>query len=317
MNNVLLSVIIPVYNMELYIQECLKSVFNQKMKDLYEVIIINDGSTDNSKALIEKEINKYKDNNIIFKNIHNQGVSNARNLGVNLSSGKYISFVDSDDWVSANYIETICQSLMKNITYDIYYFDRFFSYPKKNKLISYPFYRGRINENASIFSELNYSACNKVYSQNLFKDGLSFYKGKIYEDMPFSLDALLLSDTISKINAPLYFVRQNTPNSVTNKLNKNEIDLYYHLIEGVEKIPADSVDIKNEYIKYMDRTLLYWIVKLIRYKCFNTLNEVNISIDINNLSSSSDKIFSFFVNNKKYMILTFLVRVNDLIKLMK
>lgn len=316
MNDILLSVIIPVYNMELYIEDCLYSILNQDMKNSYEVIIINDGSTDRSKELIEKVINTKVNNNIIFKNIDNQGVSNARNFGISLSSGRFVSFLDGDDWLTSNYIKTTCECLINNGDYDIIYFDRYFSYPQGNKLVSYPLFNGNILENEKIFNELNYSACNKAFSQRLFDKGLSFQKGKIYEDMPFSLDALLLSDNIIKIEQPLYFVRQDTPNSVTNRLNDRELDLYYHLVSGLDKISNNSDSIKIEYMKYMDRTLLYWVVKLIRYQSVDILknDKITLFLNENNVSSKFEKIFCVLINHKKFRVLSAIIKINDWMK---
>ena len=107
-----ISVIIPVYNAEIYLNKCLTSIKNQKnFKDL-EIIIINDGSTDNSKKIINKF--KQENKNIIVKNLDHKGVSFARNVGIDLATSKYITFVDSDD-----YLENDCyEPLLKNIEVD-------------------------------------------------------------------------------------------------------------------------------------------------------------------------------------------------------
>lgn len=103
-----LSLIIPVYNAEKYLEECLKSVVNQLTNYTYEIICINDGSTDSSLQILEK----YKENIRIFTQ-ENQGISCARNKGLELSNGLYVGFIDNDDFVNSNYVETLLQTAYK------------------------------------------------------------------------------------------------------------------------------------------------------------------------------------------------------------
>lgn len=99
-----ISVIVPVYNSGKYLDMCIDSLVNQTIKS-YEIIIINDGSTDNSLDII----NKYKKNNSMIKVIStkNNGIGTARNIGLNNSSGKYVAFVDSDDYVACDFLEKV------------------------------------------------------------------------------------------------------------------------------------------------------------------------------------------------------------------
>ena len=102
------SIIIPVYNVEKYLDKCLKSVLNQTYKNI-EIIVINDGSTDNSLKICKK----YKDKRIVLIDKENGGVSSARNKGLELASGKYITFVDSDDWLELDAIENMVSFIEK------------------------------------------------------------------------------------------------------------------------------------------------------------------------------------------------------------
>ena len=115
--NIDLSIIIPVYNSEKYLEKCIMSIINQTQAKLrIEIIIIDDGSKDNSKLICEKLKRDYS--NIIYKFINNSGVSYARNEALNLANGKYIMFVDSDDELESNAIESIYPFLNeKNDTY--------------------------------------------------------------------------------------------------------------------------------------------------------------------------------------------------------
>lgn len=99
------SIIIPVYNTEKYIERCIESALNQTLKDI-EIIVINDGSTDNSKQII----NNYKSKDNRIRTVHfntNHGVSIARNLGINLAKGEFVGFIDSDDYVDLKYFEEL------------------------------------------------------------------------------------------------------------------------------------------------------------------------------------------------------------------
>ena len=109
-NNDLISIIVPVYNVEKYLPKCLDSIINQTYKNL-EIILINDGSTDKSGEFCKK----YKDIDNRINVIHkiNEGVSVARNTGINVAKGKYITFIDSDDWIETDYIESALKYLME------------------------------------------------------------------------------------------------------------------------------------------------------------------------------------------------------------
>ena len=106
----LISIIIPVYNVEKYLRKCLDSIINQTYKKL-EIILIDDGSTDNSGKICEEYAKK--DDRIIVIHKENAGVSSARNRGIELANGKYIGFIDSDDWIEENMYETLYQNLLQ------------------------------------------------------------------------------------------------------------------------------------------------------------------------------------------------------------
>lgn len=110
--NIKVSVIIPVYNTELYLERCLNSILNQTFKDI-ELIIVNDNSNDSSPKIIETFINK--NNNIKYiDNKENKGVSNCRNEAIKISSGEYLLFVDSDDYLEENMIEIMYNEASNN-----------------------------------------------------------------------------------------------------------------------------------------------------------------------------------------------------------
>lgn len=108
--NDLISIIVPIYNVEFYLEKCLDSIINQTYREI-EIILINDGSSDDSKAICEKY--ESIDNRIRLINSVNKGVSSARNTGLEVSNGKYILFIDPDDWMEENMIEKLYTNLVK------------------------------------------------------------------------------------------------------------------------------------------------------------------------------------------------------------
>ena len=124
------SVIIPVYNVEDYIDRCLKSVIEQTLEDI-EIIIVNDGSTDDSKKIIEKYINQYP-NKIIYLEKENGGLSSARNFAIPYAKGEYIAFLDSDDYIEPEMYEQMYNKAIKENA-DLVECDFIWEYPNKKK----------------------------------------------------------------------------------------------------------------------------------------------------------------------------------------
>lgn len=189
-----ISVIVPVYNVEEYIEECLESIINQTLEDI-EIIIVNDGTEDNSMKKIEKFLS---DERIIVINKKNGGLSSARNLGIKLAEGEYISFVDSDDFIERTMLEDLyCASN----NHDIIFSDFIFYDEKSKKEIK--------NEREILFSE-NKGSCfylygstvvwNKIYKREfLLKNNLFFKEGIIYEDELFTFKSSFLAEKIKYV----------------------------------------------------------------------------------------------------------------------
>ena len=106
-----ISIIVPVYNAENYLEKCLQSVFNQDFDD-YEVVIVNDGSTDGSVKVIQKFIRKYNEKIVLIEK-ENGGLSLARNIGIQKATGEYVTFLDSDDYISTDYLKVLYNTAKK------------------------------------------------------------------------------------------------------------------------------------------------------------------------------------------------------------
>lgn len=213
METIKFSIIIPIYNVEQYLAQCLDSVINQTYKNI-EIICVNDGSTDNSLKILEEY--EQKDKRIKIINQENQGVSVARNTGIEKSNGDYILFVDSDDWLDIN----TCALLVKEIN------------NKKSDMIYFNYYDYRSKWLRPInMIKLRFNSYNNCDWENLPMGGItcicyksSFIKSKkilfnpnlkIAEDVVF-IHLLIASNPIeSYIENYLYFYRSNRLNSAT------------------------------------------------------------------------------------------------------
>ena len=184
-----LSIIVPVYNVEKYLDKCLERILNSTYKD-FELIVINDGTKDNSEQIITKylENEEYKDK-ITYISKENSGLSDTRNLGMSKAKGEYIAFVDSDDYIETNMYELMMnKALEKN--YDIVVSDVKLVYEDsdKEKIISSAYEKDLFNKAEIKQTMLTYYPVvwNKIYKKSLL-DGIEFSKGVWYEDMEFNL----------------------------------------------------------------------------------------------------------------------------------
>ena len=203
----LISVIVPVFNVKNYLSKCLESILRQSYTNL-EIICINDGSNDGSEIILEKYLKK--DNRIIVINQENTGLSSARNTGIKNANGKYISFIDSDD-----YLNTDCYSLCIpyfNMGVDIICFsakvevesggiklksdDYYYQVHQKNKVLVTP--QNLIEENVSSW--------NKIYKSSIIKkNNLLFPVGLLYEDAEFYWKYMSYVKYAFYLKKPLYF----------------------------------------------------------------------------------------------------------------
>ena len=226
-NRPLVSVIVPVYNVEKYLSRCLDSLINQTLKNL-EIICINDGSKDNSIKILEEY--SQKDNRIIILNQDNAGLSAARNNGMNHAKGEYIGFVDSDDWVNLNFFEKLYNAA-KKYGCDIAAADFIREHPKRKKK--------RLNiteEKVYQRPEEKYLICktyregcvwNKIYKTEFLKSiNLNFVKGMYYEDRDFTARSLYFSDKLVTVPDTFYRYFVNPKSIVKKGLNKIQNEHY-------------------------------------------------------------------------------------------
>lgn len=213
------SVIVPVYNVEKYIDKCLNSLVNQTISDI-EIIIVNDGSPDNSEKIINKYLKKFSDK-IVYIKKENGGQGSARNLGIEISNGEYIGFVDSDDYVDINMFEKL-YNRAKEKESDIVICGRC----EVNEITSALTPIGVIKKDDDPKINAFYDQMapwNKLYKSSLIKENnIKFGLDMWYEDVVFCLKSILLTDKITYLDENLYYylVRNgsimNNNNSVKN-----------------------------------------------------------------------------------------------------
>ena len=214
-NKIEISIIVPIYNSEKYLKKCIDSLINQTMKNI-EIILINDGSTDNS----EKIIKEYKDERIKYFKNKNQGIGKTRNFGIKKSSGKYLMFIDSDDYISNNCCEMFYNNIINNKTDMVvsnFYKDRQ-GIIEKIKLED--FLPSSIKENKDLLLIINPGPCNKLFRKSIIIDNnIYFEEEHKYEDMPFVMKYIKYARKISKLDMYLsyYCIHSNSETTIRDK----------------------------------------------------------------------------------------------------
>lgn len=221
----LLSVIVPVYNVEDYLSKCIDSLIVQTLKDI-EIILVNDGSIDKSGDICDKY--RLKDNRIKVIHKENGGLSDARNVGIDIARGKYISFIDSDDWIEPKMFEILYSLAIKNEA-DIVQGDYIKVYDE-NVIVNNISERITKYNSEQILNELygpNYIKTvivwNKIYKRELFNE-IRFPKGKLCEDEFTTYKILHNANLIIDTNIPMYYYRQREGSIMNSNFNIRRLD---------------------------------------------------------------------------------------------
>lgn len=227
------SLIVPIYNTAKYLDKCLNSLVNQTLKDI-EIILINDGSTDNS----EEIINKFNDKRIKYICKQNEGIGKTRNLGIDISTGEYIAFVDSDDYLSLDFCEKMYNKAKKDncelVVCD--FFDDILG--KISKRNFFHFEDTNIKSNPELILKINLGPCNKIYKKNLFKNKTNrFVENLKYEDAPLVIKVLLDSKKIGKIDECLtyYVIHEQSQTTIRDKKMYDIIKIVDIIVKDLEK----------------------------------------------------------------------------------
>ncbi|MBP3502945.1 MAG: glycosyltransferase [Clostridia bacterium] len=234
------SVIVPVYNVEKYLIKSLDSLVNQTLEDI-EIIVVNDGSTDNSKKIIEVYKEKYQDK-IKYLEKPNGGLSDARNFGIPYATGEYIAFLDSDDYVELDTYEKMYNKA-KEENADMVECDFIWEYPNKSKIDNGIIYNGK--KEMLIYARV--VAWNKLIKRTLLeKYKIEFPKGLRYEDVEFFYKMVLYYNKVSFVKEPLihYIQRESSISKVQNEKTKEIFEVLDNVIKYYKN--------KNLYNEYKD-----------------------------------------------------------------
>ena len=225
----LLTVVIPVYNVERYLKRCIESVLAQEWKD-YEIILVDDGSTDHSPQICDDYVKAYDFISVIHK--ENGGLSEARNTGISHVKGEYVYFPDSDDWIEPDAFMALAE-VLESQKFDIISFNREFVKGEEDAIVSEPEV-AQVFEGKDAFVQMlkhryitgfaNY----KIYRKSLFTDhNIQFPIGKYYEDLGTNYKLFLVAKKVYATNQKYYHYLIDNPNSITQSWNEKKFrDMY-------------------------------------------------------------------------------------------
>lgn len=334
-----ISVIIPVYNAENRIKLSIESVLNQSFQN-FELILINDGSQDNSKEICESYTKK--DKRVLVINQNNQGVSKARNKGLEVAKGKYINFIDSDDTIEVDTFEVLINNI-EETNLDMILYGMSFDYYNKgafshsnNKTVDHNIKIDLINLKGNFFYlyDSNYlsSSCNKLIKRSILKENdIKFNENMgILEDLNFTLDVFDHILNILAINKPLYkYYNEISVSGFNRRPNIDYIKNFNILdkrlrntalnigLESQEDIGKINCMIIRYYITYLE--LLFYNensvkTKQNKIKCFLQLEEVIKSSKKAKCKNFKLQIINYLIKKKFKKILFLVFYIHNKIK---
>ena len=270
------SVIVPVYNVEKYLDKCLNTLAKQKLKDI-EVIIVNDGSPDNSQKIIDKYTKEYPNMKSYIK--ENGGLSDARNYGIKKAKGEYIAFLDSDDYVTEDMYKKMYEKA-KSGNFDMVVCDLNYVYPNKVIPASSNVPTDTTNIKKCMLN-IYPAAWNKIFKRKLFDNGIEFKKGVWFEDVEFIYRLLPSVKSIGTIHEHFnQYVQRD--GSITNTINRkiyHYIDNWNGIIEYYKKNNLYK-EYKNEleysYVRYIYAT---FVKQASRYNYDDYMEAVDTAIE--------------------------------------
>ena len=274
-----ISIIIPIYNVNKYLRECLDSIINQTLKTI-EIICVNDGSTDNSLEIIKEYI---YDNRIIIINKNNSGYGDSMNQGLNIASGEYIGIVESDDFIDINMFENLYK-ITKKGDIDIIR-SNFYLYWEKNKKEALNF---------KILKNLYNKIFNPMELQNIFlvqpsiwagiykklfliKNDIKFLTtpGASYQDTSFFYKTLYKANKIFCTKKAFYYYRQTNSNSSVNNNTLNKVIFAHIELNEIEKFIKKDIKLYNKNQRYFNTkkimTLLWNLNRVDKKKQYNKI----------------------------------------------
>ena len=290
-----ISVIVAVYNTEKYVERCLNSLLNQTYQNL-EIIVVEDGSTDNSKEVLKKY--SHNDKVKLIYNKKNSGLSYSRNVGLENATGSYIGYIDSDDYVDLDYYEKLMQSIIDTkaeiAICDIKVVDE----DTNTEVIS----RCCNNDEFSVYNVVNNglaaSACNKLFKKELISK-YKFAEGKVNEDIAVVIPTLVNAKKITYANTYYYYVQRG--GSIQNSgFSDKRFDIFYGVKTTLERIKdnKDYESLKDAIVYNQLIVLLIYVIPkekkfLLRYRILKKYYDLIKEYDI-----KSNKLYQQFLQQE-------------------
>lgn len=264
MNKPLISIIIPVYNVEKYILQCISSVLAQDYSNI-EIIVVDDGSTDDS----VQKLKTFNDTRLKIYSRENSGVSASRNFGIKKATGKYIYFLDSDDWIESSLIGS-CVPLMESTNHDLLYFNYFIdTFSVNEELIKTETSQLHqfVDVDPSVLQVAGYT-WNKFYRKSFLElHGLYFDEElSLYEDIDFNLKCFSKTDKILFLPSTLYHYNSRLVNSLVKSYNPQNTAYF----NAVQKTISNFVTEKKYSLEQQKLLLSSYIMTSLRHQ-LNTI----------------------------------------------
>lgn len=316
----LISIIIPLFNSQRYISKCIDSIYTNKYQSKFELIIINDKSKDNSLTIINKYIKKHSNIKII-NNKKNIGPGSSRNKGLKIAKGKYILFLDSDDYLAKNSLDNLI-NYIKNKKFDLlaYNFKLFSTnkklYKKRKDFSLLKFNKSEIISNF-LAGKIDGSVIFTLFNRQLIRKNLIIFPKFLHEDIPFIFKSYLFAKNIKILNKTIYLKRYHNK-SIVNNINKKRIigllKAWRNLLKILKKEKYFPIELENYFrgfrgclgllitlilsssTKKSNRIYLY----IFLYDYLSILEKKNILKHHKSIKDNiSKKFVTFFGENKK------------------
>jgi glycosyltransferase involved in cell wall biosynthesis len=266
------SIIVPVYNVENYLAKCLDSLINQTHQNI-EILVVNDGSKDNSEQIIQEYAQKYPEK-IKPLSKENGGLSDARNFGIDRATGDYLGFVDSDDYVTPTMFEEMLELAEKHnskmVICNIQKVDQNGNVTQKLTQIPNMPEKIDLDKNFSVFSDLSYFACNKLFKKELFNEK-RFKKGVHFEDIQLIPQLLLECETIAQTQNFHYQYLERT-DSITKTHTEKGLDILKAVRDVEEVFKKSQYSKKKQELKNFQ--IFEGVYSFLAYLAFVKNNDV-------------------------------------------
>lgn len=311
------SIVIPIYNVEKYLRRCLDSVIKQNTDLEYEIICINDGSKDACAEILSEYAKLYKNLKVIHK--ENTGLSDTRNIGVDLAQGEYIMFVDSDDFISENTIEEVYKyAKAHNSDVLIFDFARYIENIHGYQINTFPNICNRYRENSFnvetadsfVYRFVPVSAWAKLYKRELIKD-IKFEKGLHYEDVPYWSLVYTSAKRVNYLNKFFYFYTLNRQDAIMSNKDERIFDVFkaFELAADTLKSRGYFEKFKNIHYAHFASNLVNYIHIInadLRQELIDRIKSCEFDLDYNKFFEED-----FFPMEKREMIIIKFIRENN------